>query len=87
VAKDFRFALSMRFFKSGAVLVEKAKRAEDLGFDVLCVPDQLGAGAPFPTLIAVAMVTTRMRVNMYGLNAAFYKPAPLGRDLHALGGH
>ena len=84
MAKDFRFALSMRFFKSRSALVEKAKRAEDAGFDVLCVPDHLGAAAPFPTLTAVAMVTTRMRVSMYVLNAAFYKPALLSRDLQAL---
>jgi probable F420-dependent oxidoreductase len=74
----------MRFFKSREALLEKAKRAENAGFDVLCVPDHLGAAAPFPTLTAVAMVTTRMRVSMYVLNAAFYKPALLSRDLHAL---
>jgi probable F420-dependent oxidoreductase len=84
VTKDFRFSLSMRFFKSREALLEKAKRAENAGFDVLCVPDHLGAAAPFPTLTAVAMVTTRMRVSMYVLNAAFYKPALLSRDLHAL---
>jgi probable F420-dependent oxidoreductase len=84
VAKDFRFAMSMRFFKSRERLVEKAKRAEDAGFDILCVPDHLGAAAPFPTLTAVAMVTTRMRLSMYVLNAAFYKPALLSRDLQAL---
>ena len=84
MAKDFRFAMSMRFFKSRERLVEKAKRAEDAGFDVLCVPDHLGAAAPFPTLTAVAMVTTRLRVSMYVLNAAFYKPALLSRDLQAL---
>jgi probable F420-dependent oxidoreductase len=84
VAKDFRFSLSMRFFKSREALLEKAKRAEDAGFDVLCVPDHLGAAAPFPTLTAVAMVTTRLRVSMYVLNAAFYKPALLSRDLQAL---
>ena len=82
--KDFRFALSIRFFKSRAALEELAKRAEDLGFDVLCVPDHLGAAAPFPTLTAVAMVTRRIRLSMYVLNAAFYKPALLSRDLHAL---
>jgi probable F420-dependent oxidoreductase len=84
VAKDFRFSLSMRFFKSREALLEKAKRAENAGFDVLCVPDHIGAAAPFPTLTAVAMVTTRMRVSMYVLNAAFYKPALLSRDLQAL---
>src|ERR1700761_3185176 len=76
--------MSMRFFKSRQRLVEKAKRAEDAGFDVLCVPDHLGAAAPCPTLTAVAMATTRIRVSMYVLNAAFYKPALLSRDLQAL---
>ncbi len=84
MAKDFRFALSIRFFKSRAALQDKAKRAEDLGFDVLCVPDHLGAAAPIPTLTAAAMVTTRIRLSMYVLNAAFYKPALLSRDLEAL---
>jgi probable F420-dependent oxidoreductase len=84
VDKDFRFSLSMRFFKSRSALVDKVKRAEDLGYDILCVPDHLGAAAPSPTLTAVAMVTTKIRVSMYVLNAAFYKPALLSRDLHAL---
>ncbi|MCV6976268.1 LLM class F420-dependent oxidoreductase [Mycobacterium bourgelatii] len=84
VTKDFRFGLSVRFFKSRAGLVDLAKRAEDLGYDVLCVPDHLGAAAPFPTLTAVAMVTTKIRLSMYVLNAGFYKPALLARDVEAL---
>lgn len=84
MAKDFRFGLSMRFFKSRAALLDKVRRAEDLGYDILCVPDHLGAAAPFPTLTAVAMVTTKIRVSMYVLNAAFYKPALLSRDMQAL---
>ncbi|MGF2945691.1 LLM class F420-dependent oxidoreductase [Mycobacterium sp. Lab-001] len=84
VTKDFRFGMSMRFFKSRERLQEKVRRAEDSGFDVLCVPDHIGAAAPFPTLTAAAMVTTRMRMSMYVLNAAFYKPALLSRDLQAL---
>jgi probable F420-dependent oxidoreductase len=84
VAKDFRFSMSMRFFKSRAVLEEKVKRAEDLGFDVVCVPDHLGAAAPMPTLTAAAMITTKVKLSMYVLNAAFYKPALLSRDIQAL---
>lgn len=84
MAKDFRFALSIGFFKSRAALEEKARRAEDLGFDVICVSDHLGGAAPMPTLTAVAMVTTRIRLSMHVLNAAFYKPALLSRDLGAL---
>ena len=84
MAKDFRFALSIRFFKSRAALEDKAKRAEDLGFDVICVPDHLGAAAPIPTLTAVAMVTSKIRLSQYVFNAAFYKPALLSRDLGAV---
>ncbi|MDP7738912.1 LLM class F420-dependent oxidoreductase [Mycobacterium paragordonae] len=84
VDKDFRFGLSIRYFRSREALVEIAKRAEDLGFDVLCVPDHLGAAAPFPTLTAAAMVTERIHLSMYVLNAAFYKPALLSRDIGAL---
>lgn len=82
--KDFRFSLSIRYFKSRDALVEITKRAEDLGFDVLCVPDHLGAAAPFPTLTAAAMVTERIRLSMYVLNSAFYSPALLSRDIGAL---
>ncbi|WP_269456597.1 LLM class flavin-dependent oxidoreductase [Mycobacterium gordonae] len=84
VDKDFRFGLSIRYFRSRDALVEIAKRAEDIGFDVLCVPDHLGAAAPFPTLTAAAMVTERIHLSMYVLNAAFYKPALLSRDIGAL---
>lgn len=84
MVKDFRFGLSVRFIKSLAALQENAKRTEDLGFDVLCVPDHLGAAAPFPTLTAAAMVTSKIRLGTYVLNAAFYKPALLSRDVDAL---
>jgi probable F420-dependent oxidoreductase len=84
VAKDFRFGLSVRYFKTRAALEDTVKQAEDLGYDILCVPDHLGAVAPIPALTAVAMITTKIRVSMYVLNAAFYKPALLSRDLDAL---
>jgi probable F420-dependent oxidoreductase len=84
VAKDFRFGLSVRFFKSRVALQELAKRAEDAGFDIVCVPDHIGAAAPIPTLTAVALATTRLKLSMHVLNAAFYKPALLSRDLGAL---
>ena len=84
MAKDFRFGLSVRFIKSRARLQELAKRAEDAGFDIICAPDHLGAAAPIPTLTAVALATTKLKLSMYVLNSAFYKPALLSRDLEAL---
>ena len=84
MAKDFRFGISMRFVKSREAFVDKVKRAEDVGFDILCVPDHLGAASPIAALTAAAMFTTKLKLSMYVLNAAFYKPALLSRDLQAL---
>ena len=63
---------------------DTARRAEDLGYDVFHVPDHLGAPAPFPTLTTVAMATSTLRVGTNVLNAAFYRPALLARDVAAL---
>lgn len=84
MVKDFRFGMSMRFFKTRERLVEKVKRAEDAGFDVFCLPDHLGAIAPIPALTVAALTSTKLKLSMYVLNAAFYKPALLSRDIDAL---
>jgi probable F420-dependent oxidoreductase len=81
---DFRFGVSLRAAESQSQIADAARRAEDLGFDVLHVPDHLGAPAPFPTLTAVAAATSTLRVGTFVLNAAFYKPALLARDATAL---
>ncbi|TPW90426.1 LLM class F420-dependent oxidoreductase, partial [Mycolicibacterium fortuitum] len=44
---DFRFGVSLRATGSQSQIADTARRAEDLGFDVLNVPDHLGAPAPF----------------------------------------
>jgi len=84
MAKDFRFGLGLHDARSRATVVDAARRAEDLGFDVLHVPDHLGAPAPFPVLTAAAMATDTLRVGTFVLNSAFYKPALLARDAGAL---
>ncbi len=80
----FRFGVGIRAVKSRAALQEKARRLEDAGFDILYVPDHLGAPAPFPALTAIAQATTTARVGTYVLNACFYKPALLARDVAGL---
>jgi probable F420-dependent oxidoreductase len=69
--------------RSRSAWQEKVRRAEGFGFDVLQVPDHLGAPAPFPALLSAAEVTS-MRLGTYVLNACFYKPALLARDVEAL---
>jgi len=61
-----------------------ARRAEDLGFDVMHVPDHLGGPAPFPVMTTIAMATSRLRVGTFVINSAFYRPALLARDVAAL---
>ena len=84
VTQAFRFGVGIHTVKSRAALQEDARRLEGLGFDVLHLPDHLGAPAPFPALTAVAQATTTARVGTYVLNACFYKPALLARDVAGL---
>jgi probable F420-dependent oxidoreductase len=84
VAKDFRFGVGLRAAKSMSSVQDEARRAEDLGFDVLHLPDHIGAPAPFPTLMAAAAATKTLRMGTFVLNASFYKPALLARDVAAL---
>ena len=84
VTKDFRFGVGLRAAKSISSVQDEARRAEDLGFDVLHLPDHIGAPAPFPTLMAAAAATKALKVGTFVLNACFYKPALLARDVQAL---
>ncbi|MBO0680326.1 LLM class F420-dependent oxidoreductase [Mycolicibacterium sp. S2-37] len=81
---DFRFGIGLHSATSLVTVQNAARQAEDLGFDVLHVPDHLGAPAPFPVLTAVAVATTSLRLGTFVLNAGFYKPALLARDVAAL---
>ncbi len=62
-------------------LVGQARRAEQLGFDVVLLIDHLGFAAPLPPLVAMAAAAPTLRVSNMVLNAAFYRPALLARDL------
>ncbi|CAJ63383.1 Putative flavin-dependent oxidoreductase [Frankia alni ACN14a] len=57
-----------------------ARRAEELGYDVLLIPDHLGLPAPFPALVA-AGAATGLRLGTFVLNAAFYSPVLLAREV------
>lgn len=81
--RAFRFGMGVLPKNSRAAWQEAARRAEGLGFDVVQVPDHLGAPAPFPALMSAAEVTT-IRIGTFVLNAGFYKPALLARDAAAV---
>ncbi|MBF6329464.1 LLM class F420-dependent oxidoreductase [Nocardia transvalensis] len=82
--REFRFGASMRASASKTEWQQAARQVEDLGYDVLLVPDHLGMVAPFPTLVSAADVTERVRLGTFVLNAGFFRPALLARDVAAV---
>ena len=81
MARDFRFGIGLRSIKSAERLRDRVRRFEDLGYDVVLLPDHLGAPAPFPAMVAAANAAGTIKVGTYVLNAAFYSPALLARDV------
>jgi probable F420-dependent oxidoreductase len=84
MTKDFRFGFGLHAAHRPSSVRDWARRAEDMGYDVLHVPDHLGAPAPFPTLATAAAATDTLRVGTFVLNAGFYKAALLARDVTAM---
>ncbi|MEU9589058.1 LLM class F420-dependent oxidoreductase [Streptomyces sp. NPDC048219] len=79
--RPFRFGVSLTVPAPGAEWSAKCRRAEELGYDVILVPDHLGAVAPFPALVAAARATERPRVGTFVLNTGFWNPALLAREV------
>ncbi|GHG49512.1 LLM class F420-dependent oxidoreductase [Streptomyces griseocarneus] len=81
MSRPFRFAVNMLTPGTGAEWRAKCREAEALGYDVILVPDHLGMPAPFPSLVAAAEVTERPRVGTFVLNAGFWNPSLLAREV------
>jgi probable F420-dependent oxidoreductase len=75
--------LGLALLGQGSVseMVEQARRAESIGFEVILLPDHLGFTAPLVPLVAIAQAAPSVQVSNLVLNAAFYRPALLARDL------
>lgn len=79
--RPFRFGISLMNSAPADEWREKCRRAERLGYDVILVPDHLGMPAPFPALVAAAEATQRPRVGTFVLNAGFWNPTLLAREI------
>ncbi|MGW0845805.1 LLM class F420-dependent oxidoreductase [Streptomyces sp. NPDC002787] len=79
--RPFRFGVNLLSPTSAAEWRAKCRRAEQLGYDVILVPDHLGMPAPFPSLIAAAEATERPRLGTFVLNAGFWNPTLLAREV------
>ncbi|MEU3790120.1 TIGR03621 family F420-dependent LLM class oxidoreductase [Streptomyces fructofermentans] len=79
--RPFRFGVSLITPADAGAWRAKCRRAEELGYDVILVPDHLGMPAPFPALVAAAGATRRPRLGTFVLNAGFWNPALLAREV------
>ncbi|WP_063008098.1 TIGR03621 family F420-dependent LLM class oxidoreductase [Nocardia kruczakiae] len=79
--REFRFGVNFLSPGSADEWAAKCRRAESLGYDVLLVPDHLELPAPFPSVLAAAQAVERPRVGTFVLNAAFWNPVLLARDV------
>jgi probable F420-dependent oxidoreductase len=77
----FRFGVNMTVPAPAEEWRAKCRRAEEIGYDVILVPDHLGMVAPFPALVAAAEATERPRLGTFVLNAGFWNPALLAREV------
>ncbi|MGW2420837.1 LLM class F420-dependent oxidoreductase [Streptomyces sp. NPDC001709] len=79
--RPFRFGVNLLTPAPAAEWRAKCRRAEELGYDVILVPDHLGMVAPFPALVAAAEATERPRLGTFVLNAGFWNPTLLAREV------
>ena len=79
--RPFRFGLQVARAESRQEWQDIARRAEDLGFDTVLVPDHVGTMlSPMVALATMAEATTRLRVGTFVLNNDFRHPALLARE-------
>jgi alkanesulfonate monooxygenase SsuD/methylene tetrahydromethanopterin reductase-like flavin-dependent oxidoreductase (luciferase family) len=64
----------------GAKRGGQARRLEEIGFDVLLMPDRPQLPSPLPALAAAAAVTESLRLGTYVLAASLHEPRAVARD-------
>jgi alkanesulfonate monooxygenase SsuD/methylene tetrahydromethanopterin reductase-like flavin-dependent oxidoreductase (luciferase family) len=80
----FRFGVVVGPPGSSADWTATAHAVEDLGYDLLLMPDTRFTPSPFPALAAAAAVTSRLRVGTWVLAAPLRTPAAVVRETAAL---
>ena len=82
--RDFRFGVNLLGRGGADEFLAQVREAERCGVDVILLPDHLELGAPFPMLAATAAAAPTVRVGTFVLNAGFYRPALLAREVASI---
>lgn len=72
--RRFRFAVMAAWARDGAAWAAQARRAEELGYSTLLMPDTSGTMMPVAALAAAAGATATLRVGTFVLSAATRPP-------------
>src|SRR4051794_18735296 len=83
--RPFRFLADVRAIVTGPELATRARRAEQLGYHALVVPDHLlGQLSPTVAMATVAAATSTLRVSAFVMNNDLRHPAVLAQDLASI---
>src|SRR3982074_1643362 len=83
--RRFRFGTQLTTAPDAKSWVELARKAEDLGYSTLFMPDHFGDQlAPVPALMAAAAATTTWRVGGLVLDNDFKHPVVLAKEMATL---
>jgi probable F420-dependent oxidoreductase len=87
-SESIRFSIQIPTAPDRAAWIEKVRRADDLGFYSVSVPDHLGPSlpqlAPLIALSAAATVTSRLRLAVTVLDNDFRHPVMLAKEIATL---
>jgi len=80
--RRFRFGIQLHQASSGQDWAEQARRAEDLGYSTLFMPDHFGDQlAPVPALMAASDATTDLKVGALVFDNDYKHPVVLAKEL------
>ena len=82
--REFRFGVVAGTATTGTEWAATARRAEELGYDTLLVPDTRHTLAPFAALAAAATATATLRVGSYVLSAPNRAPGLVAWETESL---
>jgi probable F420-dependent oxidoreductase len=83
--RPFHFLANVHEIVDGAELRTRARRAEQLGYHAVVIPDHLlGQLSPVVTLATVAAATSTLRLSAFVLNNDLRHPAVLAQDLASI---
>jgi probable F420-dependent oxidoreductase len=79
-----QFGVAFHGAESAREFAHLVRRTSELGFDIFAAPDHLGMAGPFTVLAAAGAIDSGLRLRTYVLNAGFWNPALLAREVATL---